>query len=349
MTVRSTAPRSPRPLLLVVAGALAVGLGGGLGYFLLRDGGERAPPPAPPREVAAPATGRGGLPSPRHLAPPSFDVVRVDPAGRMVVAGRAEPGSLVKILDEKGSLGQAVADRRGEWVFTPEESVPPGNRKLALEMLLPGSAESVRSTDEVILMVPGPDTDVDGRPAGRPPEALALKVAQSDEQASTVLQKPSSGEASLPSAVDTVDYDDAGRLTVGGHAPAGGGLHLYLDGRFLGRAEAGETGQWSLRLADPVAPGNYTLRADMVDASGRVISRSEFPFSRTPPSREMAAASSVTIRPGNCLWRIARRTYGRGIRYTVIFEANRDRIKDPNLIYPGQVFTLPAPDRAAPR
>ena len=45
---------------------------------------------------------------------------------------------------------------------------------------------------------------------------------------------------------------------------------------------------------------------------------------------------------GNSLWRIARATLGEGIRYTVIYEANRERIRDPNLIYPGQIFSIPA-------
>ncbi len=45
--------------------------------------------------------------------------------------------------------------------------------------------------------------------------------------------------------------------------------------------------------------------------------------------------------PGQNLWRIARSTYGRGVRYTVIYAANRDTIRDPRLIYPGQVFAVP--------
>jgi nucleoid-associated protein YgaU len=49
----------------------------------------------------------------------------------------------------------------------------------------------------------------------------------------------------------------------------------------------------------------------------------------------------VAIVPGNSLWRIAQQIYGEGLRYTVIYEANRTQIKDPNLIYPGQVFLLP--------
>jgi nucleoid-associated protein YgaU len=47
------------------------------------------------------------------------------------------------------------------------------------------------------------------------------------------------------------------------------------------------------------------------------------------------------IQPGNNLWRISRVIYGRGIEYTVIYQANRDRIRDPDLIYPGQIFATP--------
>ena len=47
------------------------------------------------------------------------------------------------------------------------------------------------------------------------------------------------------------------------------------------------------------------------------------------------------MQPGNSLWRIARRNYGEGPRYTVIYQANKERIKDPDLIYPGQVFVVP--------
>jgi len=48
-----------------------------------------------------------------------------------------------------------------------------------------------------------------------------------------------------------------------------------------------------------------------------------------------------TVQPGYTLWAIARNRYGRGILYVQVFEANRDKIRDPDLIYPGQVFQLP--------
>ena len=49
----------------------------------------------------------------------------------------------------------------------------------------------------------------------------------------------------------------------------------------------------------------------------------------------------MIVQPGNSLWRIARRVLGEGTHYVHIFEANQERIRDPDLIYPGQVFEVP--------
>ena len=64
----------------------------------------------------------------------------------------------------------------------------------------------------------------------------------------------------------------------------------------------------------------------------------------------------VVIQPGNNLWNISRVVYGRGIEYTTIYEANKKQIRNPNLIYPGQIFATPGvsppreidPDRRTP-
>ncbi len=51
--------------------------------------------------------------------------------------------------------------------------------------------------------------------------------------------------------------------------------------------------------------------------------------------------STAKVIRGDNLWSISRRAYGKGLRYTVIFDANQGQIRDPNRIYPGQVFVLP--------
>ncbi len=78
-----------------------------------------------------------------------------------------------------------------------------------------------------------------------------------------------------------------------------------------------------------------------MDKKGKVVARVEFPFSLAQPIKGLAAGAFVVVQPGNSLWRLARRTYGAGLSYSVIYKANKKQIKDPNLIYPGQVFSLP--------
>ena len=93
--------------------------------------------------------------------------------------------------------------------------------------------------------------------------------------------------------------------------------------------------------------GVYTLRIDEVDDSGTVTSRVETPFKRESPevlvasTDSTAQVSAITVQKGATLWAIARERYGEGILYVKVFEANRSEIKDPDLIYPGQVFALP--------
>jgi nucleoid-associated protein YgaU len=88
-------------------------------------------------------------------------------------------------------------------------------------------------------------------------------------------------------------------------------------------------------------PGLHTLRIDEVDQNGKVLARVESPFSRAEPLSIGEGDQVVVVQPGNNLWLIATRTYGSGPRYTVIYQANRSQIKNPDLIYPGQVFKLP--------
>ena len=54
-----------------------------------------------------------------------------------------------------------------------------------------------------------------------------------------------------------------------------------------------------------------------------------------------SAGSAVIIRRGDSLWRISRRVYGRGVRYSTIYLANQSQIEDPDRIWPGQVFKVP--------
>ncbi len=303
-------------------------------------GEDDAPQPAKPT-ATIPDKPSGVFTSPVEIQPvaPAFDVVRVGPGGDTVVAGRAGAGSTVTILSDGRPIGTVTADARGEWVFVPDTPLPPGEHRITLSMVVAGGREPLFSDAEVLMVVPERAMDIAGRPAGGDARALAMKV--SPDGAAEVLQKPGRDEEKYPLGVDAVDYDDEGRLVISGHVDAGAPVHLYLDDTFIGRADGDDAGRWSMKAEKPVAPGHYTLRADRVDDAGKVLARMEFPFTRAEPIKDLPKDRTVVVQPGNSLWRLARRSYGSGFRYTTIYEANKDQIRDPDLIYPGQVFALP--------
>lgn len=308
-----------------------------------------APSPANPQTVAGPnaANNSAAQTASKPLTgpvQPSFDIVRINPEGDTVMAGRAAANAKVRIFDGGKLIGEVQANRRGEWVFVPTSPLAPGSRKLSLSASVAG-AKAVASGSEVVLVIPERGKDIAGRTVANPSQALALRVPRDESKPVEVLQKPGlAGQAAevMKFAVDAVDYDDAGRLDIFGSGPAGGLVHLYLDNNFLGRATASRSGRWRQRPKDPVAPGIYTLRADHIDAKGKVLSRLEVHFARSVPLRGIAPGSLVVVRPGNSLWRIARRSYGSGFKYTVIYDANRNQIRNQDMIFPGQVFQLPS-------
>jgi nucleoid-associated protein YgaU len=153
--------------------------------------------------------------------------------------------------------------------------------------------------------------------------------------------------------LDTIDYDDAGNIQFAGRSAPGASIRIYIDDATIADLKADGEGKWSLTNAPKVAAGNRILRADVINEKNEVVNRIEVPFLREEPERvttlqQAGTVSSsrpdrIVIQPGNNLWRISRVIYGKGKRYTLIFEANRDQIANPNKIYPGQIFAAPKP------
>lgn len=340
-----------RLIVLATLGAIVVVAAIGLVYFDGTDEPARdAAGDGPASETAATAGGAASedVNAPalaRQPAAPSFDVVRINPKGDTVIAGRAAPGAVVTILDGDRVIGEVTADARGEWVFVPEEPLPPGSREFSLIARGPGDAEQ-RSESTVVLAVPDP-AQIAGGAAGGAPGAIAVRIPRAgSDAASRVLQHPSGdagggGLADGALTLDVIDYGADGRMVLSGTAPEGATVRAALDNRSLGESRADGEGNWKLAPDDPVAPGIYALRVELLDPAGAVVARISTPFSRAGVIGEIASGT-VVVQPGNSLWRIARRVYGDGIRYTTIYDRNKAQIADPDLIYPGQIFTLPA-------
>ena len=272
---------------------------------------------------------------------PSFDVVRVDETGGLVMAGRGQ--GRVRILDGENILGEVDVDSGGQWAFVLEGVLAPGTHSFVLRGLSATGGE-VSSSQVAIVEVPSREE--------RTGDALAVLVPrQSDGTPAQVMQMPTQDQDQQDQkddrstlTVETVDYDDEGRAVFAGRGQGGDRVIAYLDNEVIGTDQAGEDGQWVIRPSDKVAEGLHQLRVDRVGAQNKVLERVELPFSRSSPVVVDSHERVVKVQPGNSLWRISRRIYGQGGRYTVIYQRNQDQIRDPNLIYPGQIFVLPQED-----
>jgi nucleoid-associated protein YgaU len=183
-----------------------------------------------------------------------------------------------------------------------------------------------------------------------PGEPVAPAVILSNDAGVEVLQAAGSAPEVLDQiALDAITYETVGTVALSGRGTVNEFVRVYLDNEPVQTTSVAADGRWRADLPQ-VDSGTYTLRVDAVDEAGVVQSRVESPFRREDPVALAAAikrgnASAliqvVTVQPGNTLWAIARDRYGEGPAYVKVFEANRDRIRDPDLIYPGQVFSIP--------
>jgi nucleoid-associated protein YgaU len=335
-----------------------------------RDQGPAALAAAQADAVAAALAG-SPVPPDSEDGVPAFDIARIEPTGEAVIAGRATPGATVELLRNGEPHDRAVADQSGQFVMVPPR-LPSGTYDLTLRSKQPDgkqapSKQSVavvierRSTDRpvVALITPGKPTVVLSQPAAPKPMAGAVVVESVEIEPGGKFH--ASGRAS-PGAAARLYLND----TFVASAVAG------ADGRFAVTINEGVApGSYRVRL-DEVEPNSGAVRAraevpfNVTDTAVTASVPAQSTTSKQPniaagQQPQLAAAvatilpdegspttvvvpkiATTTVSRGDSLWRLSRLTYGAGTRYAVIYKANREQIRNPNLIHPGQIFVLPA-------
>ncbi|MEX2517980.1 MAG: LysM peptidoglycan-binding domain-containing protein [Paracoccaceae bacterium] len=327
---------------------------------------ETSPPVAAPAAVDAPPP----VAAPAETsAPPVLDLVRIERDGGGVVAGRAAPGAEIEIIVEGEVVGAARSGSDGAFVAMIQTEPGRGVQEMTARAAAPAPAAAPRAGDAPAGNVAAADISAPLAAAASGPASpgadIGAAVALGPEQAASapllilgatspaeapmvvrpaaemtrILQRASGGEDGV--SLDKINYDRTGRVLFAGRAAKGAAVRIYLDDAPIGAAETAEDGGWSYAASDEVAPGDYRLRLDEVDAAGLVTSRIETPFRREAIPEGELSPGALTVQRGDSLWRIASAVYGDGVNYTLIYGANRDAIRDPDLIYPGQIFSLP--------
>lgn len=424
------------------------------------------PPPnlpegqAPAADTKAPVTPEtpAAPPAAAASAAPSFDVVRAEGDGSLVVAGKAAPNAKVEILNGSAVIGTATAGPEGAFTVVLDDPLKPGDYQLTLRSTSAAN-ETANSAQTAVVSIPDkadgqvlamveeagkpselltvpeaakPDSEKPAQPAGTA-AAPATPSAPSAQPAAPAMAsadpaKPVADAAKI--AVEAVEID-GGKVFVAGTAAPGSKVRAYASDILLGDALTSPDGHFLVEALRDLPVGNYTVRVDALDGSGKVIARAAVPFEREPgesiaavapaqpqpgqqatepqaadagtsqsgnaagaeakpaqPAGDVAAASppaanqpataptgqsagtaaekpadiasatptqpaettapklqhadgAVIIRRGDNLWRISRRIYGHGIRYSTIYLANQEQISDPDRIWPGQIFKVP--------
>ena len=303
-------------------------------------------------DMAEAAPAKDGPQVPRADAAPDTRTAPATPPRAMTAEpDRPDPA-------KSASAEVAVPDMAGAAPAKDGPQAPP-----AASVARPPAGGDTRPPDRVTARTAAADMAAGEPEAGEPENVIrpdpvqpapsetagAQAVLLSNETGVRVVQPPgpqnAAPEVMSTVALDAITYSEAGEVALAGRAPGEGFVRVYLDDKPVTTSRIDEGGNWRSQLPD-VDTGVYTLRIDEVDEAGNVTSRVETPFKREAPDvlagpggRQRIRA--ITVQPGNTLWAISREKYGEGVLYVRIFEANRDRIRDPDLIYPGQVFTVP--------
>lgn len=325
---------------------------------------EEEAPAAPPAAVIAradPQTPDVDAPLPVQDAEPLIASPSV-PSPEVSVSEDPAP---VPTVSAPATVAEAPADE-SEPVKAPEaiaEAVEPVEPVEKIPEIAEPAAkpEPVQTTQATPPVAASPSATA---PEGAAPEETETVAAQTEtaslapaETATpvTILKSTPEGVEVLgttpPEALDnieldTISYSETGDVQLAGRAQTDAdAVRVYVNNRPIADLDVDANGDWSGALPE-IDTGVYTLRVDELDEEGAVTSRVETPFRREDPAvlaqtDTSASATQVTVQAGASLWAIARDRYGEGLLYVEVFEANRDRIRDPDLIFPGQVFELP--------
>ena len=304
---------------------------------IAQDVGATPSPMQTPIEPEVDAPDAGGGPKAVEAAPavgdagpgaPQFDVVRIDRSGSALVAGRAAPDSIVEIVADGRLIAEATAGPDGAFLamfdVDPDAKAQEVTARIAKDT--GGESGGLESSPLLVLS----DEAGESAPIVVQPSSEGVRIVQ-----------PAAAPVVAEVTLDTISYGDDGRVSFSGRGSDGDSVTIYLDDRAIAETALGADRSWRAQPENRVEPGIYTLRVDETDSSGGVVSRLETPFQRESITQGEIGERTLTVQRGNNLWKLAEGIYGQGVRYTLIYEANADAIRDPDLIYPGQIFRVP--------
>lgn len=310
------------------------------------------PAPEPAAEPAAPTalllTDSGaqvlqsGEPAVATADAVSIDSISYTADGSVQLAGRGQGGAVVRLYLDNADLASVTISDADTWAVTLPE-VAPGIYTLRADQL--DAAGQVTARFET----PFKRETLEALAAVATPAA----VAATPEPAPAAVEPAVAPTSAPAAAAATLEPAPAAAEPVAAPIPAPAEVAAPVAPAPIAvePATAPTPAPAAIEPVAAPAPAPAEVAATPepapVDTAPTPAAAAPIVAAAAPEAAPQPAAPppplTVTVQPGFTLWRIARENFGEGIMYVQVFEANRDKIRDPDLIYPGQVFTIPAP------
>jgi LysM repeat protein len=317
-------------LMAVAVGVVAVLLGAVYFYQKGRTtqpkvATEQTEPPKPQGE--APAT---EAPPAKPTSVPSFDVVRIEPTGEGVIAGRAEPGWTVKIESGGAAVAETKADEEGAWSIVLDKPLGSGDHALTLKAISPDGTRALLSQQPVNVAVGRAEGQAVAQKeppvAQEPAKEEASPASPGEQQATAEQPKPEQqADSSMsvesqpqpivpdenhpprerpepPVKIKTLEYQDtgkdSGKIALSGVGDPNVRVFLFFDDEPLGQAMSGSDGTWAVEIEKKLEDGEHTVRADTYDEkTGMVAGRASVRLGREPAAAAPETAEQEPATP----------------------------------------------------
>ena len=246
----------------------------------------------------------------------TIDTISYSSNGDVILGGRGQAGNFVRIYLDNQSIATSKISANGYWSLELSD-IEPGIYTLRVDEL--------NATGDVVSRAETPFK----REAA---EELAELMAPETEPKEPSVEVPSQNVAEAPSAQTDAPSSDAPEIAADTDSDT-----------------APETGS-DTASDTSVTQVEVTVQAEVAElnpqdeqsSDGETVATEAQPADTASVLRTPSQTFRVrTVQPGSTLWAIAKESYGAGIEYFKVFEANKERIRDPDLIYPGQVFEIP--------
>jgi nucleoid-associated protein YgaU len=273
-----------------------------------------------------------------------LEVIRVRPDGSLVIAGKGIPNSKIEIISGSKVIATTNSDKVGEFVAVPEKQLNPGEYLLSFRQINT-EGDIIIANETVAINVTGKKEEVpivaivdsQGKAGARVIQAPGLneKISKNENKISITLDNRKPHIAILAMTYDT----KIGQLTLSGVAHSGVQVNAGFSGQETSSTKIAND-EWSLPIPGKLISGKQKVFAVLLGKNGQTLSKNSISISGKA-IQNANGKTFVIIQKGDALWNIAYDRLGLGNRYIDIVKLNKDKINNPDLIYPKQLFVIP--------